>query len=147
MTCWDGSSPSAFEVRLLKPFDDYVLEQFRLRFLFSLTSPSSGVKSARVLMQMAFETEIGTVLGKMIPLPVSVPETTVCERRRFNDIDKDMQLQRFLVGPALDALETTPGMPSPYMDLIRRYATSDYPRYRVCALAASLCLATFLRTP
>lgn len=146
MTCWNGTS-TAFEIRLLKPFDDYALEQLRLRFLYSLTSPADQKKSARVLLQMAFETEIGAAIAKMIALPASVPESNVCERRRFGDVDKDMQLHRFLVGPALDALEETPNMPAPYMDLIRRYATTDYPRYRVCALAAALCLATFLRTP
>jgi hypothetical protein len=146
MTCWNGPS-SAFETRLLKPLSDYALEQLRLRFMYTLTSPASQMKSARVLFQMAFETEIRAVLVKLIELPASVPESTVCERRRFGDVDKDMQLQRFLVGPALDALEETPGMPPPYMDLLRRYATSDYPRYRVCALAAALCLATFLLTP
>lgn len=146
MTCWNETS-TAFELRLLKPFDDYALEQLRQRFLFSLTSPADMKKSARALFQMAYETEVGVVLAKMIPLPASVPESNVCERRRFRDIDKDMQLHRFLVVPALDALEETPNMPAPYMDLIRRYATADYPRYRVCALAAALCLATFLRTP
>lgn len=146
MTCWNGTS-TAFEVRLQTPFDDYALEQLRQRFLFTLTTAAGAKKSARVLFQMAYETEIGAVLAKMIPLPVSVPASNVCERRRFIDIDKDMQLYRFLVGPALDALEETPNMPAPYMDLVRRYATANYPRYRVCALAAALCLATFLRTP
>ncbi len=146
MTCWNGTS-SAFEVRLLKSFDNYALEQLRLRFMYALTAPADVKKSARVLFQMAYETEIGAVLTKMVALPTSVLESIVCERRHFIDIDKDMQLHRFLVGPALDALEETPNMPPPYMDLIRRYATNDYPRYRVCALAVSLCLATFLLTP
>lgn len=146
MTCWNGTS-SAFEVRLLAPFTNYALEQLRLRFMFALVAPSNPKKAARVLFQMPYETEIGAVLTKMIPLPASISESNVCERRRFVDIDKDVQLHRFLVGPALDALEETPNMPAPYMDLIRRYATSDYPRYRVSALAGALCLATFLLTP
>jgi hypothetical protein len=146
VTCWNGPS-TAFETRLLTTLPDYALDQLRLRFMFALTAPSNQVKSARVLFQMAYETELSAVLIKMVELPASVPKSTVCERRRFGDVDKDMQLQRFLVGPALDALEITPGMPAPYMDLIRRYATADYPRYRMCALAASLCLATFLLVP
>lgn len=143
MTCWSGPS-TAFETKLLQPLGNYALEQLRQRFLFSLTAPADMTKSARVAFQMAFETEIGAVLAKMIPLPASVMGSNVCERRRFGDVDKDMRLHRFLVGPALDALEETPDMPAPYMDLIRRYATADYPRYRVCALAAALCLAAFL---
>lgn len=146
MTCWNGTS-TAFETRLLTPLPTYALEQFRQRFLYSLTAPFVATKAARVLLQTAFETEIGAALAKLITLPASVPESIVCERRHFIDIDKDMQLQRFLVGPAFDALELTPNMPAPYMDLVRRYATSDYPRYRVCAFSAAVCLATFLLTP
>jgi len=143
MTCWNGPA-STFELRLLKPLPTYALEQLRLRFMFALVSPADQTKAARVAFQMAFETEIKAVLIKMVSLPASVPESVVCERRHFVDIDRDMHAQRFLVGPALDELETTPNMPSPYMDLLRRYASTDYPRYRMCALAAALCLATFL---
>lgn len=146
MTCWSGPS-TPFETRLLKPLPAYALEQLRTRFLYQLTNPYAPVKSARVLFQVAYETEIGAVLTKMIPQPPSVPESTVCERQRFGDIDQAMQLQRYLVGPAFDELEGTPNMPAPYMDLLRRYASADYPRYRVSALATSLCLATFLLVP
>lgn len=120
---------------------NYPLEQLRQRFMFALTANHDLVKSARVLFQMAFETEINAILVKMIALPASVPESTVCERRHFIDIDNDMKLQRYLVGPAIDSMETIPGIPVPYVDFIRRYANASYARYRMCALAAAICLA------
>lgn len=140
MTCWAGP-PTEFELRLLSPQPTYALEQLRQRFLYALTTIPDPVKAARVLLQMAFETEIGSVLTKLIPVPPSVPESTICERRRFLPIDRDMQIQRFLVAPALDELSQVPDIPAPYVDLIRLYVASRYPRYRTCALAAALCLA------
>lgn len=145
VTCWSGPS-SPFELRLMETLPTYALEQLRQRFLYSLTSPFDQTKSTRVLFQMAFETEIGVVLRKMIPLPASVPESTVCERRHFIDIDQSMQLQKFLIAPAFDELQTAPNLPEPYMDLLRRYASTEYPRYRTCSIAAALCLAAFLLT-
>ena len=109
--------------------------------MFALTTNHDLVKSARVLFQMAFETEINTVLVKLIALPASVPESMVCERRRFLDVDNDMRLQRYLVGPAIDSMETVPGIPTPYVDFLRRYVNASYARYRMCALAAAICLA------
>lgn len=141
--CWIGL-PSPFELQLLTPLPTYALEQLRQRFLYALTTTHDPVKSARVLFQMAFETEIRTVLVKMISLPASVPESKVCERRHFIDVDADMQSYRFLVGPALDELGAVPAMPEPYMDLLRRYASADYARYRMCSVAAALSLAAFL---
>lgn len=140
VACWEGT-PSPFEVSLLQPMANYPLEQLRQRFMFALTTNHDLVKSARVLFQMAFETEINTILVKLIALPASVPESMVCERRRFLDVDNDMRLQRYLVGPAIDSMETVPGIPTPYVDFLRRYVNTSYARYRMCALAAAICLA------
>ena len=138
--CWIGY-PTAFESKLLEPMATYALEQFRQRFLFMLTSTHDGVRSARVIFQMAFETEISAVLVKMIDVPEGVLESKVCERRRFLEIDRDVRLQRYLVGPMLNELAANPVIPVPYVELIERYVTTDYPRYRICALAAAVCLA------
>lgn len=138
--CWIGT-PTAFEVKLLTPMATYALEQFRQRFLFMLTDTHDAIKSARVLFQMAFETEISAVLVKLIDLPVDVPRSKVCERRRFLAIDQDVRLQRYLIGPMLNEMTSNPAIPAAYTEMIERYIVSDYPRYRVCALAAAICLA------
>lgn len=138
--CWIGLS-TPFEALLQQPMATYALEQLRQRFMFSLTTTHDQVRGARVMLQMAFETEIGAILVKLINLPPGVIESNVCERRRFLEIDRDMRLNRYLVGPALDSLSTIPNVPEPYVNFLRFYAIAQYPRYRTCALAATLCLA------
>src|ERR1051325_2772145 len=105
--CWIGAS-SEFELRLMQPFDTYALEQLRLRFMFTLTTNHDPVKSARVLLQMAFETEAGVILVKQLDKPPGLYTYKVCERRRYIDVDQDMHKQRYLIGPALDDLEAIP---------------------------------------
>lgn len=138
--CWIGLL-TEFEIKLLQPMATYPLEQLRQRFLFALTYNHDLIKSARVLLQMAFEIDTRSFLNKLIDLPLEVPRSKVCERRRFLEIDRDMRLQRYLIGPALESLATIPTIPVAYIDLVRRYAVSDYARYRTCALAAAICMA------
>jgi hypothetical protein len=142
--CWIGPS-SAFETRLLQPFTTYAMEQLRQRFLFTLTTTHDGVRSARALMQMAFETEVSTILVKMIDVPADLATTKVCERRHYIDVDNDMRLQRYLIGPSLDDLLQTPNMPEPYVDFLIKYLGSDYPRYRISALSVMVCIAKALQ--
>lgn len=140
ITCWTGPS-SPFELRLLQPMATYALEQLRQRFLYVLTDDHVPLLSARVLLQTAFETEIGVALGKLIALPAGVATSNVCSRRRFLDIDRDMRQQRYLIQPALDDLAAAPNVPTSYVDFVRRYLVADYARYRTCALSATICLA------
>ena len=143
--CWAGAS-SSLELQLLQPMPDYALEQLRQRFLFSLTTNHAPTVSARALLQMAFETEIGTILVKLITLPADAMGSNVCQRRLFIDIDSDMQLQGYLVSPAFASLSNIAGIPTAYVDFLKLYASSDSPRYRVCSLAALLCLAVTIPT-
>ncbi len=136
--CWIGF-PSAFERQLLTPLASYALEQLRLRVLFTLTDTHDYVQSARALLQMAFETEAGTVLVKMIDLSPDVLQTKVCPRRHYIDVDSDLRAFSFLFEPALSDISTK--IPDPYVNFLRRFLSSDYPRYRVSATATLLCLA------
>ena len=138
--CWIGLS-TAFETRLLLPLPGYALEQLRLRFLYFVTTNHNQVRSARVTLQMGYETELRSAIAKLIVLPAGVLQSKVCERRRFLDIDRDLQKYRYLINPAISALDSIPTIPDAYIDLIRRYAASEYARYRVCALATMLCMA------
>lgn len=128
------------------PLPTYALEQLRQRFLFAVTTNHDPIKSARVVLQMAFETEIGAILTKQIATPAGFMTSTVCERRHYIDVDQDMSLQRYLIGPALTDLANTPNMPSSYVDFLTRYLTTDYPRYRMSAIAGVLCVAKVLQT-
>lgn len=142
--CWTGPS-SAFEQRLLQPMSTYALEQLRQRFLFSLTTDHGPARGARVLFQMAFETEVGKILTKMIDVPSDVSRTTVCERRRFFEVDHDVREHRYLLQPALLDLSNLPTLPPPYVDFLARYLMADYPRFRVCTVAVMLCIAKALQ--
>jgi len=143
-TCWTGPA-TTFEARLMQPMAGYALEQLRQRFLFTLTTSRDFLRGARVLMQMAFETEASAILRKLLTPPADLATTVVCERRRYLDVDQDMSLQRYLVLPALDALAATPTLPPSYVDFLGRYLASPYPRYRMAALAVALCLAKQLQ--
>ena len=144
--CWAGP-PSPFEVQMALPLPTYALEQLRQRFFFTVVAPPTVTKGARVALQMAFETEIGSVLTKMLTLAADVEASVVCERRHFIDIDKDIQSQGYLITPAFTELAAIPNLPTAYATFLQSYSQSDYPRYRVCAIAAALCMATTLLNP
>lgn len=131
------------EVALGRRLASYGIEQLRTRFLFSVVGSRSAADGAVVAAQMAFETEIGVILTKMTAPSPSVPGTAVESRRRFLAVDLDLRANRFLFEPALDDLRGL-GAPEPYVALIRRHLSGDYPRYRVCATAALLSLAAAL---
>jgi len=143
--CWIGVS-SVFEARILTPVSSYPLEQLRQRFLYAVVDPHDVRLGARVALQMAFEIDTASFLNKLITVPADVIGSKVCQRRRFLDIDADMRLQRYLIGPAIDALADIPEVPEAYVDLIRRYAMAPYARYRTCALAATVCLSARMLT-
>jgi len=138
--CWNGP-PSAFEQNLLEPLPIYALEQLRTRFLHTVMSPHDPRKAARRVFQMAFETEIGVSAAKLITILPEEKSAVVCEARRYLDVDTDMRTFSFLIDPAVDAVERAGFLPLSYVNLLRAHLATPYPRYRVCALAALLCVS------
>lgn len=128
------------EATLTSPLEDYALEQLRARFIHSVTTTHDAVVGAKVAVQMAFATEIRATLVKLMAPEPSTLAAVFPARRRFLDVDVDLRSNKFLIEPALDSLSSLL-VPEPYVNLLRRYLGSDYPRYRVCAVAATLCLA------
>jgi hypothetical protein len=143
-TCWYGPS-SPFELQLQKALPFYAIEQLRLRLFYAVTTSHDPVTGARVILQMAYDTEISTILVKQIQTPAQFQDSVICERRHYIDVDNDMQLQSFLIGPAMSDLEAIPNMPRPYVEFLTLYLTSPYPRYRVSALANVICVAEALQ--
>src|SRR5678815_4074153 len=131
------------EIALDRPLTPYGIEQLRTRFLFSVVDSRNAAEGAVVAAQMAIETETGVNLTKMTAPSPSVPGTMVASRRRFLDVDLDLRANKFLIEPAFDDLLGL-GAPEPYVGLLRRHLSGDYPRYRVCATAAVLSLAAAL---
>lgn len=138
--CWNGTS-SAAETKLLTPLSTYGLETLRQRALFTFTTDHAPKLSARVILQMAYETELRTVIDRLLVPPAGLAEAMVCTRRRFIDIDSDLQYHRYLIGPAFKELQARPPLPPEYLNLVRGYLSMRYPRFRVCAVAALVSLA------
>ena len=132
---------NAFETKLLTPLPSYALDQLRRRLLFSSTTNHVPADNARAVFQMAFDTEIRTVLSKVVQIPDEVAADIVASRRNFLAVAHDLALYGFLVEPALTELAALPDLPPPYVDLLRRYLQARAPRYRVSAACALLCLA------
>jgi hypothetical protein len=140
--CWEGALTS-FEMLLCKPLPGPNADAFRLRFLHTLTSTRATNEAARVLVQMSCDTEIGVITQKLITFADSIFTSQVCSRRKYIDIDADMQQYGFLVDAAVAELTNTQVIPLPYLQLYQLHMQSPQPRYRVCAMASLLCLATY----
>jgi hypothetical protein len=130
---------SAFEERLLEPQPVYALDMLRQRLLFAMVTDHFRVRSARVMLQTVLETELRVLLTKLVTIAPDVEESHVCLRRHYIEIDLDMQKFAFLVEPAL--IELASLIPDSYVRAIRRYLLMPYPRYRVSALSAIVCLS------
>lgn len=144
--CWTGALTS-FENKLLMPLPSYALDQLRVRFMHTLTTTHEAKKNARALAQMAFETEIGAAIGKVVLLEPEVRSSVVCERRRYLDVDADMKLFSFLVSPALEAVRDGKYLPDAYVRLFETHLASPYAKYRMCAIAALLCVSAQIALP
>lgn len=138
--CWAGTL-STFELRLLKPLPKYALEQLRVRFLASITTTGEPTKAARAALQMAFETELGSVLAKLITLAPDVLSSKICERRTHLQVDTDMAKYSFLWKPAIDDVRALNILPSYYVDMLEAHYASPYPRSRACTIAVLLGVA------
>lgn len=138
--CWAGSL-SRFELKLLHRFPVYALEQLRTRFLYAVTTTHDSLVGARAIAQMAFETEIGTAIAKVVSLPPDVFTSNLCERRTYLEIDADMELFNFLLNPALVGVLDSGFLPESYVRLFKTHLSRPYAKYRMCAIAALLCMS------
>jgi hypothetical protein len=140
--CWAGSL-TAFEATLNQTLPLRNLDLLRSRLLYASTTSKAPTVAARSVVQMAFDTEIGIVLDRLVVLAEEIFTSRVCERRKYIDIDADIQPFNFLVDAALDELEADQRIPEPYLRLYRQHVKGPYPRYRVCGLSALMCLASY----
>ena len=132
---------SPLEQALLVPFVNPALEELRSRLLHVVTSSHDLNAAVRVVVQMAYETELMAALGQTIAQVPGIAEELVATRRRFLAIDEDMTNFKYLYDPALDALEELVILPSCYVRFLRAYTGAPYPKYRMCTLAVILCFA------
>jgi hypothetical protein len=142
--CWIGV-PTPLEAQILVPLSDPNLERLRSLMVTKVVTGNDATKGARVVLQMAYGTEVGVILTKLAQPSPSPLAAKVCQRRHFLDIDADLRLQVLVIEPALSALAAMSSpVPAPYVDFLRRYLSSNYARYRVSALCVMVMLAVVL---
>jgi hypothetical protein len=97
---------------------------------------------------MAFQTEIGAAIRALVPLSPDVLTSNVCERRSFIDVDADLTSYSFIIDAAVQSVRRAGFLPASYVQMFEAYLEKPYPKYRVCALAALLCIsAAYLVQP
>lgn len=143
--CWDGSAPTAFESVLQSPFTTPALEQLRALLLQYATTELNATQAARAVLQMAFETEISSVISDYVPITDEVKQSLVCPRRKYLDVDKDLNRTSFLYSASLNALQAAGVLPDEYLRLFGRHIGNNQPKYRVSALCALICYAAKMR--
>lgn len=140
--CWHGAL-TAFESLLGQTLPLPQVDLLRTRVLYAATTTKEINASVRAVVQMAFETEIKVVLQRLTVIANEVFTSRVCERRRFIEIDSELKSFRFVIEAALAELQDSGRIPLPYLQLYQRYIYSKQPRYRVCGLAALVCLVAY----
>ena len=88
--CWQGTL-TAFEQLLLQPLPLNDVDLLRGRLLNASTKSRADSPSARSVVQMAFDTEIGIVLRRLVVIANEVFSSHICERRNYTDIDSDLK--------------------------------------------------------
>lgn len=129
------------ETALLGPFSNGALELLRSRFLYVVTTDHTPTESVRAVVQMAYETELGTALSRTIAIAPGIADELVTTRQRFLTIDVDMKPFVFLYVSALKAFNILKILPRNYVRFLKTYLQAPTPRYRMSAVATLLCFA------
>ena len=143
--CWDpqASPPSPFEQKLLRSLPSPTLELLRVHLLQAATETREGVKGARTVVQLAFDTTLRVYLNELVTVPQGVLDARVCERRRYIEIDRDMQRVSYLYAPGITDAIADQVFSLAYAEGVRvKLLAGKDPRTRMGALAVLLCLST-----
>jgi hypothetical protein len=135
----DPNNPSTvLELKLRQDFPGYNLNTLRKLFLQYLTSDRDPIKSYRVAVQMAYDTELACVMRGFAPPVALVLSVVVDTRRRYLDVDNDLKTTRFLFGAAVQEAVAAKLLTPPYATLIQGRMQSVFVKTRVNAVATLL---------
>jgi hypothetical protein len=142
--CWMGTSPSAVETRMQSPFTTFLdIEPVRSVLMNNAVLPQefaipfSKNKAARVILQLAFSTEISSVLNQYRIRDTDALDVTVCERQKTIRVDQALQLVGKRIVPAIKSLQLQGILGEEYITSFVDYSDSTLYNYRV-SLAATL---------
>jgi len=150
-TCYAGNQPLPIEVALQSPMETYLnLEPFRVLMLNTALRPgpkaitSAGNKAARVIYQLAYSTELSTVLNSFDEKNARAITSKVCERQTTLEIDRALHTRKKELPPAVLAFKARGLVPDPYLRAFNDYLDSALYTYRVSLVANMLILARYL---
>jgi hypothetical protein len=150
--CYTGVAPLPIEIKIQSPMDSFLEIEVARQVLFDnvlklgRNVPQQGNKAARVIYQLAFETELSTILNPYNLKNKPALETTVCERENILVVDAQLQTIRGRIQAGIESLFTLQALPQAYVTGFTDYLDSTLPSYRVSLVANMVLLARAFET-
>lgn len=142
--CYGGNLPINIEKQLSLPLQDF-LEVERLRqLLYSLVLKKDAEnnkqnKSARVIYQLAYSTELSSILNTHLAKDTQALDSYVCDQRRVVDVAKKLDKKKDIVKAAIQELHNNNVLRREYITTLFDYLDSTLFNYKV-SLAANIVL-------
>jgi hypothetical protein len=144
--CYTGLSPIPIEIAIQTPLVNFVeLDQIR-RLLFDSVLRSNGSaitnrgnKAARVIYQVANDTELRTTLNTFVPRNEAALKTTVCEKERLLVVYDKLSKFDKILQQGIQSLVNKDLITPAYIGSFMDYFDSTLFKYKV-SLAANLIL-------
>ena len=144
--CYSGLTPLAVETVLTQPLQRFLgVEPLRAlllnaairRNIKAVTNDAN--KSARVVYQLAYQTELAVLQNAYLVKNTTALSSTVCEQQNTLNIDKTLAPQERLIRTAIDNLKQQQIIDERYVRELYDYLDTSLYHYRV-SLAANLVL-------
>ncbi len=149
--CYSGLTPLPIEIAIQSPLITFLdIEPARRVFmdndlgadpLATRAITSRGNKAARVLYQMAFETELSAVLNPFALKNTKALQVVVCERQNMILLDAALARYQTALKAGIQSLFNLRALPEPYVSSFLEYLDSTLPTYRVSLVANMVLLA------
>ena len=144
--CYSGLTPLAVETQLLQPLQRFIgVEPLRLLMLREAirrnirSTANEGPKSARVVYQLAYQTELSVIQNPYLIKSKAALRATVCEQQNTLNIDKILGQNEALLRAAINGIEQQQALDERYSREFADYLDTSLYQYRV-SLAANLVL-------
>lgn len=150
--CYGGNAPLPIELIIQQPIELFIgLEAARQALFDSVIKTNVAVnqrgnKAARVIYQLAFSTELSTVLNPYNLKNKDALKTTVCERENILKIDQRISTVKEPIKLGIQELYNKRVLPQEYVTGFMDYLDSALPSYRVSLVANMVLLARAYET-
>lgn len=147
-----GASLAPIEQALLAPMDRFLdVEPLRLLLLRyalrdGISASNRDALAVRALYQMAYDTEVSSILNAYITPDPRVLASIIAQKRKSIEIDAVLQQNRRMIDIAIDNLFREQVLPREYRDNLVDYSESLLYPYRVSMAAAIVLFARGVET-